>query len=134
MFNYIRNGKAQKLFEYAFSLNDSVNGSQFNDKLDGYAGNDYIDGWLGNDKLWGGSGYDDFFFAADDGRDKIMDFNRKFDTLVLDSSLATDMRDVRQAAEKYKKGVVLDFGSDEQIKIADLTLKQLLNKTDIDFV
>jgi Ca2+-binding RTX toxin-like protein len=133
MFKYIRNGQAQKLFEYAFSLNDSINGSEFNDKLDGYAGNDYIDGWLGNDKLWGGSGYDDFFFAADDGRDKIMDFNRKFDTLILDASLARNFGDVRRAAETYKKGVILNFGSDEQIKIAGLKIKQL-KKVDFDFV
>jgi hypothetical protein len=62
-----------------------------------------------------------------------MDFNRKFDTLVLDASLARNFGDVRQAAEKYKKGVVLDFGSDEQIKIADLKMKQL-KKVDFDFV
>lgn len=134
IYNYIKNDDLSGLYNYEFYLNDQIYGSQYNDKLDGHNGNDYIDGWRGNDKLWGGPGYDDFYFAAYEGRDVIKDFSRKQDMIVLDSSLAVDMYDVRAAAGKYKKGVVLDFGSDSQIKIEGITLKQLLNKVDFDFV
>lgn len=134
MYKYLQNDDLNSLYDYAFALNDSIYGSSYNDKLDGHDGNDYIDGWLGNDKLWGGPGYDDFYFAAYEGRDVVKDFNRKQDMLVLDSSLAVDMYDVAQAAQKYKKGVVLNFGSDSQIKLEGLTMKQVLNKVDFDFV
>lgn len=134
MYKYLQNDNLSALYSYAFALNDDIYGSSYNDKLDGYNGNDYIDGWLGNDKLWGGNGRDDFYFAAHDGRDVIKDFNYKKDMLVLDSSIAVDMYDVSQAAQKYKKGVVLNFGSDSQIKLEGLTMKQVLNKVDYDFV
>lgn len=133
IYDLAQNGTAKQLLSYMFYLDDDIYGSAYNDKLVGYNGDDFIDGWLGNDKLWGGPGYDEFFFAAGDGRDTIMDFSRKKDVIVLDASLAWDFRDVRQAAEKYKKGVVLDFGRDEKIKIAGLKMKQL-KKVDFDFV
>jgi Ca2+-binding RTX toxin-like protein len=134
MYKYLQNDNLDALYDYAFYLDDEIYGSAYNDKLDGHNGNDYINGWRGNDKLWGGPGYDGFYFQAYDGRDVIKDFSRKQDTIILDSSLAWDMSDVAQAAQKYKKGVVLNFGGDAQIKIEGLTMKQLLNKTDFDFV
>jgi len=134
MYNYLKNDNLNALYDYAFALDDDIYGSVYNDKLDGHDGNDYIDGFRGNDKLWGGSGYDEFYFAAHDGRDLIKDFSRKQDLLTLNSSLAVDMYDVAQAAQKYKKGVILNFGSDSQIKLEGITMKQLLNKVDFDFV
>ncbi|MBN9022474.1 MAG: calcium-binding protein [Rhizobiales bacterium] len=132
LYSLARYGTAKQLLSYMFYLDDEIYGSQYKDKLVGYNGHDYIDGWTGNDQLWGGKGYDTFFFARHDGKDTIRDFSRKQDTIMLDSSLASGMRDVRQAAEKYKKGVVLDFGSDE-VRIEGLKMKQL-NKVDFDFV
>lgn len=132
LYNLIRYGTAKQVLSYLFYLNDDIYGSRYNDKLVGYNGNDFIYGWRGNDKLWGGPGRDAFFFAEGDGRDFIKDFSRKKDTIILDSSLAWNYRDVKDAAKSYKKGVILDFGSDE-IKIAGLKMKAL-NKVDFDFV
>ena len=131
--SYLDSGKAKKYFKYMFSLDDSILGSTFNDKLFGYNGNDFINGDYGNDKLTGGKGYDTFYFAESHGRDTITDFNRKQDTIELHSSLATSYADVQAAASAYKKGVVLKFDYDEQIKIAKLKMKDL-HKVDFDFV
>lgn len=104
-------GTWRDFFEYMFYLNDSIYGSPYRDKLNGYNGDDWIAGNEGNDKLKGGPGYDGFYFESFDGRDVIKDFNWRFDTIWLDSSLATNMSQVYAAAFTYKKGVVLDFGN-----------------------
>ena len=133
IYNMVAKGQTKQLFKYMFYLNDDIRGSLGNDKLKGYNGDDFIDGWRGNDKLWGGPGRDIFFFARGDGKDVIKDFARKKDTIFLEDDLAWNYRDVKDAAEKYKKGVVLDFGSNSQIKIEGLKMKQL-KKVDFDFV
>lgn len=74
-----------------FCLDDQLNGSPYKDKLNGYTGDDFIDGNQGNDKLKGGPGLDTFYFQAFDGRDVIKDFKWQYDTIQLDSSLATNM-------------------------------------------
>ena len=102
------------------------------DKLNGYEGDDYIDGYSGNDKLKGGPGLDVFYFQRFDGQDTIKDFSRSRDAIMFDDSLASSKSDVFAAASAYKKGVVLDFGSDE-IKIEGLKLAKL-SKVDFDFV
>ena len=102
-----------------FYLDDQLYGSPYKDKLNGYTGNDYIAGNQGNDKLKGGPGYDTFYFQAFDGRDKIKDFKWQYDTIQLDSSLATNINQVYNAAYTYGKGIVLDFG-DTVIKIQKL--------------
>ena len=102
-----------------FYLDDQIYGSAGRDKLNGFNGDDYIVGNAGNDKLKGGPGLDGFYFEAFDGRDTIKDFNWRYDTIWLDSSLATTIQEVYDAAFKFKKGVVLDFG-DTVIKIPKL--------------
>ena len=112
-------GSWRDFFEYMFYLDDQLYGSPYKDKLNGYNGNDFIAGNQGNDKLKGGPGYDTFYFQAFDGRDKIKDFKWQYDTIQLDSSLATNINQVYNAAYTYGKGIVLDFG-DTVIKIQKL--------------
>jgi hypothetical protein len=104
-------GSWRDFFEYMFYLNDEIYGSQYKDKLNGYRGDDWIAGNGGNDKLKGGPGSDGFYFEAFDGTDTIKDFKWRYDTIWLDSSLATTFQQVYDAAYRYKKGVVLDFGN-----------------------
>ena len=122
IFNLLDTGTWREYFNYIFYLNDTIYGSAGKDKLNGYRGNDFIDGYQGNDKLKGGPGSDTFFFARFDGRDTIMDFSRFNDTIMLDDSLARDFGDF--SAYAYRRGVVLDFGSDE-VKIKGLKMSQL---------
>ena len=119
IFNLKDTGSWRDFFKYMFYLDDDIYGSPYKDKLNGYNGNDWIAGNEGNDKLKGGPGYDDFYFEAFDGTDTIKDFKWPYDSIWLDSSLATNMNQVYNAAYKFKKGVVLDFG-DTVIKIPKL--------------
>ena len=63
--------------------NDSILGNAGNDQLWGDAGNDIIYGGKGNDSLWGGAGNDSlwgdagkdtFFYTANEGTDRIFDY------------------------------------------------------------
>ena len=63
--------------------NDSIVGNAGNDKLYGDAGNDILLGGKGNDSLWGGAGNDSlwgdagndtFIYTANEGTDKIFDY------------------------------------------------------------
>lgn len=63
--------------------NDSIFGNAGNDKLYGDAGNDILLGGKGNDSLWGGTGNDSlwgdagkdtFIYTANEGTDRIFDY------------------------------------------------------------
>ncbi|NJR37853.1 MAG: hypothetical protein HC781_02185 [Leptolyngbyaceae cyanobacterium CSU_1_4] len=86
------------------SLNDRLIGSNErnilrgnagNDSITGLAGNDIISGGSGNDVLSGGAGKDNFVFDTQaafkvtDGRDRILDFTRRQDRIVLDRTTFT---------------------------------------------
>ena len=57
---FIRSNDAQGLFNYAFSGNDTINGSTGNDTLSGYAGNDTINGGGGTDTVFFSGNYADY--------------------------------------------------------------------------
>lgn len=63
---------ADKLFGNAG--NDSLNGGDGADTLSGGAGNDKLYGGKGNDSLWGDAGKDTFFYTANEGTDRIFDY------------------------------------------------------------
>jgi Ca2+-binding RTX toxin-like protein len=130
IFDLLDTGTWRQYFKYIFYLNDQIYGSTGRDKINGHNGNDFIDGNRGNDKLKGGQGFDSFYFALFDGRDTILGFSRFYDTIVLDDSLASNFGDF--SAYSYRRGTVLDFGSDE-IKIKGLALSQL-DQVNFDFV
>ncbi|WP_421726262.1 hypothetical protein [Bauldia sp.] len=125
-------GNDKQLVKYLFRSDDELVGSRFDDRLAGWKGKDRIDGDRGNDKLWGGNGADTFRFNETYDKDTIKDFQRNKDTIALDSNLAKNFKQVKKAAEKYDKGVILDFGSDK-LKIEGLKKNQL-DTVDFDFV
>lgn len=78
---------------------DRLLGGAGDDVLLGGAGDDDLTGGAGSDRLRGGQGEDGFVFDMEApfnravmGVDRITDFNRKFDTIVLDRSTFTRLR------------------------------------------
>lgn len=59
---------------YGDAGNDSLYGGAGIDSLYGGSENDFIQGGTGNDILYGGTGADEFYFAKDDGVDKVYDY------------------------------------------------------------
>jgi Ca2+-binding RTX toxin-like protein len=78
--------------------NDTILGGEGNDTLKGDGGNDRLTGGTGNDRLTGGAGNDRFIFdhgkafATSDGKDRITDFERGNDKMVLDRSTFIALR------------------------------------------
>ncbi|MBF9198186.1 calcium-binding protein [Microvirga terrestris] len=77
----------------SFTGND-ITGGNGRDVLSGLGGNDALDGGRGRDDLWGGTGRDYFHFNDRPTRsdvDRILDFNARFDTVVLDNAIFTKL-------------------------------------------
>ncbi|MFM6633136.1 MAG: LamG-like jellyroll fold domain-containing protein [Microcystis panniformis] len=66
---------------------DTIKGGTGDDVLIGGEGSDSINGGLGNDTLQGGSGQDSFFFGANNGQDRIDDFDIATEKIIIDGSL-----------------------------------------------
>ncbi|WP_216644969.1 lectin-like protein, partial [Microcystis aeruginosa] len=66
---------------------DTIKGGSGDDLLIGGEGSDSINGGLGNDTLQGGSGQDSFFFGANNGQDRIDDFDIATEKIIIDGSL-----------------------------------------------
>lgn len=73
---------------YGDNGDDSLFGEAGIDSLFGGSGNDMLDGGLGNDLLTGGAGRDTFVFGASSGADRILDFARGQDRLLLIEGVA----------------------------------------------
>lgn len=82
------------------NLNNTISGNAGNnmifadggrDKVNGGSGNDTLNGGLGNDDLTGGRGRDAFVFDSKpnkkSNRDKVVDFNPKDDSILLDNAI-----------------------------------------------
>ncbi len=66
---------------------DTIKGGSGDDLLIGGEGSDRLQGNLGNDTLQGGSGQDSFFFGANNGQDRIDDFDIATEKIIIDGSL-----------------------------------------------
>ncbi|MEA5534475.1 Calx-beta domain-containing protein [Crocosphaera sp. XPORK-15E] len=66
---------------------DRLLGGEDNDQLQGGIDADFLDGGLGNDLLFGQEGEDAFFFAANSGRDQILDFEIGTEKIIIAPSL-----------------------------------------------
>ncbi|MBO1349373.1 MAG: hypothetical protein EBE86_019185 [Hormoscilla sp. GUM202] len=62
---------------------DLLNGGSGNDLIFGEEGNDTFNGGVSDDILIGGEGIDTFFFAANNGADRIEDFEIASDAIAL---------------------------------------------------
>ena len=70
-------------------------GAGGNDRLIGGSGNDMLLGGTGNDILIGGNGADTFVFGADEGRDKINDFEIGEDLIAFGSGVSFNDLDIQ---------------------------------------
>lgn len=94
------------------SGNDQLLGGNGCDKLYGNSGNDWLQGGNHNDILAGGSGCDSFVFETNDGRDTIKDFNKHYDSLVIDNSVATHISQVNVYSFDWGKSTLITFDCD----------------------
>jgi serralysin len=106
---------------------DTIYGNVQGNVLKGGAGLDILIGGAGNDRMAGGNGADGFVFAAGDGRDRIVDFNKTVDVVSLNSDLwdgrALSEAEVLAEFAKLRGGnLVFDFGADELtlVKVSSL--------------
>lgn len=107
---------------------DRLEGHGGNDRLVGNGGNDRLDGGRGADMLIGGPGADVFIFRANDGRDRIRDFEDGTDTIrfKIEGLKYSDL-----TFSKIDGGVSVDYGSGT-ILLPGLALVDL-DKSDFDF-
>ncbi|WP_170285020.1 right-handed parallel beta-helix repeat-containing protein [Microvirga aerophila] len=98
------------------SGNDWLVGGSSKDTLVGDAGDDHLAAKLGNDVLSGGTGHDTFVFdtkLSKANRDKISDFNVKYDSIWLDNLFMSKLKGSDQGSVKLaKKYFSLDYAKD----------------------
>ena len=86
----------EKVFQFLFSFDDKIHGSEFDDKLCGWADDDY---------LWGNGGDNDFYYGKGMDRDKIMDFSKENDDLYFDNNIASTFKQLKKDGEiQHKQG------------------------------
>ena len=99
------------------SGDDTLSGNGGNDTLYGNQGVDRLTGGGGDDVLRGGTLADTFVFTDGGGRDRIEDFERGQDLLLLDAGLWTGTLTAAQVVQTFASvtadGVLFDFGADE---------------------
>lgn len=104
---------------------DKLIGQAGADKLNGGAGNDRLEGGKANDRLTGGKGLDDFVFSGQIAKDKITDFAKGKDDLLLSEGLwtgtLTKAQVVSQFADVEGGHVVFDFGAKGSITLLGVT-------------
>lgn len=112
-----------------FYTDDVIHAGAGDDAIFAGGGDDTIYGDAGNDVLFGGSGNDTFVFATGDGYDWIADFAAGEGIGdVLDLSSITDIHnlaDVLNAAYETSDATILDFGNDEGVALAGVTMNTL---------
>ncbi|MBC6481390.1 MAG: hypothetical protein GDA56_30200 [Hormoscilla sp. GM7CHS1pb] len=85
--NDILNGGSNNDNLFGGTGNDILNGDAGNDFLSGEAGDDLLDGGAGDDNLFGDAGRDTFFFGANNGEDRITDFDIATERIQIASGL-----------------------------------------------
>ncbi|MEP0321681.1 calcium-binding protein [Bauldia litoralis] len=108
---------------------DLLFGGPGNDKIWGGPGKDQIFGEEGNDKMWGEGGKDTFFIFEDSGKERIKDYNRKKDALVIDTDLVKNQNKLEKLAKEKGDKVVIKFGGGDKLIIDDFSLKDLHKST-----
>ncbi|WP_083780874.1 calcium-binding protein [Roseovarius nubinhibens] len=100
---------------------DVLNGGGENDVLRGGNDRDLLHGSTGNDVLTGGAAEDRFVFRDGWDRDRITDFNKSQDTLLLDNNLWSGSLSTSQVVSRFAKdtgsNVVFDFGGGDTLTL-----------------
>jgi len=100
--------------------NDMLFGNADDDRLFGNEDDDTLDGGFGNDRLNGGSGSDTFVFSSGYGVDIIQDFEDGFDMIDAAGYSTTEIQDAIDNAFIASIYLILDFGSGDQLRIANV--------------
>lgn len=117
--------------------NDRMGGSGGKDSLFGDGGNDYmlggggkdrIDPGSGKDKASGGGGKDSYYFAEDYDKFVVIDYNKK-EKIYIDDSLTTRWKKLKKIAEDYNKGVKINFGDGDVLKLKGVDVSDLRKKS-----
>lgn len=82
---------------------DFISGGRGSDKIFGGLGDDLIVGGKGSDTLWGDLGSDLFSISA--GRDKIIDFDNRFDSIAIPSGFDYSIRQAKSGAVVSVEGL-----------------------------
>ena len=119
------NGSTQSVYSYAFSGNDTFNGSAGSDSINGYAGidtlmgnagADILRGGLGNDTLTGGTGKDGFRFDTTlhntANVDTIKDFSVVDDTVQLENAIFKKLTATGQLNSTFFKANLTGVATD----------------------
>jgi Ca2+-binding RTX toxin-like protein len=117
---------------YGESGVDYMYGGTGNDGIRGEKGSDRLFGEDGNDKLWGNQGKDGFYFARDNDKDIIRDFQDNKDTIYLYiNGLWTNSKSAKQVLNQFGSqdgtDFVLNFGLGDILTIENTTKSQLLD-------
>ncbi|MFY0614466.1 MAG: hypothetical protein JXQ99_23250 [Hyphomicrobiaceae bacterium] len=106
---------------------DDIYAGADNDKVWGGKGDDLIVGEGGNDQLSGGRGRDMFVFEQGSGRDKVLDFDVRKDTLDISDYDVRSMWEVRDLAEQSEKGVRITLNEDtnDQVTLIGVKVREL---------
>ncbi|MCB1502360.1 MAG: hypothetical protein KDK07_21695 [Bauldia sp.] len=90
---------------------------KFDDAIHGSDEDDMLCGWAGKDKIWGEEGDDEFYYGQGMGKDKIMDLNKKKDSVILDTDLVKNFNKLVGDVVLKNGKVVLKFSSSEKLVI-----------------
>jgi hypothetical protein len=117
-------GTEQELNQFFFKFDDSIHGSDEDDKLCG---------WAGDDMMWGNLGDDEFYYGKGMGIDKIMDCDKNDDTVIFDTDLYENFRQLKKDAKYGNDKVTIKVDSDEKLYIYGIeTRKELKAVADFD--
>lgn len=105
-------------------------GSALDDMLMGDTLDNLLVGGLGNDTITGGLGADDFAFGANNGDDRITDFQVGIDRVSLDqglngSGIETAVDALANVTNDGQGNAVLDLGAGNSVVLVGVTLTQL---------
>jgi Ca2+-binding RTX toxin-like protein len=110
------------------SADDRIDAGAGNDTLSGAAGNDLLIGGAGDDTLTGGAGNDVFAFAAEFGKDRIMDFLAGADTddvIEFDDATFADLSAVLAAASQVGSDTLISYDANNTITLKNVTVGNL---------
>ncbi len=117
-------GTEQQINQFFFKFDDSIHGSDEDDKLCG---------WAGDDQMWGNLGDDEFYYGEGMGIDKIMDCDKNDDSVIFDTDLYENFRQLRKDATFGNGKVKIKVDSDEKLYIYGIeTRKELKAVADFD--
>lgn len=114
-------GTEQQINQFWFKFEDKIHGSGEEDKLCG---------WAEDDMMWGGEDEDEFYYGKGMGKDKVMDFEYKKDTLVLDDSVAEKFKGLKGDVKFKKNGsAIINAGSGDKVIVYGIDNTKELRKS-----